>query len=238
MLVLDAEAGLLSIQDVPVDVFRLRSWTDGRDIGCFFSGPNSAFRDDQPYSEAHYRHVVERFGDPKALEKYDTVFINSISVVSKLCLNWCKGQPQAISDRTGKPDLRGAYGLLAQELIGWVTHWQHIPGLNVWLVGGLEERTDDFNRRYWAPLIEGSRSANELPYVVDEVITLAELHDEDGKPYRALVCGPNPWGYPAKDRSGRLDMIEEPDLGRLMAKIRGPKQPAHGRVEFGRPRLP
>ena len=102
-------------------------------------------------------------------------------------------------------------------------------------MGGLEERTDDFNRRYWAPLIEGSRSANTLPYVVDEVLTLAELHDDDGKPYRAFVCGPNPWGYPAKDRSGRLDMIEEPHLGRLMAKIRGPKQPAHERMEFGRP---
>ena len=58
---------------------------------------------------------------------------------------------------------------------------------------------------------------------------------DSGKPYRAFVCGPNPWGYPAKDRSGRLDMIEEPHLGRLMAKIRGPKQPAHGRVEFSRP---
>jgi AAA domain len=150
VLVLDAEAGLLSIQDVPVDVISLRSWTDARDIACFFGRANPAFRDDQPYSEAHYQHAVERYGDPKVLERYSTVFIDSISVVSKLCLNWCKGQPQAVSERTGKPDLRGAYGLLAQELIGCVTQWQHIPGLNVWLVGGLEERTDDFNRRYWA----------------------------------------------------------------------------------------
>ena len=90
VLVLDAEAGLLSIQDVPVDVVSLRSWTDARDIACFFSGPNSAFRDDQPYSEAHYRHAVERFGDPRVLQKYDTVFIDSISVVSKLCLNWAR----------------------------------------------------------------------------------------------------------------------------------------------------
>src|SRR5512134_4120352 len=155
VLVLDAEAGLLSIQDVPVDIVSLRSWTDARDLACFFGGANPSFRDDQPYSAAHYQHVVERFGDPKVLQKYGTVFIDSISVVSKLCLNWAKGQPQAVSERTGKADLRAAYGLLAQELIGWVTHWQHIVGLNVWLVGGLEERTDDFNRRYWAPLIEG-----------------------------------------------------------------------------------
>ena len=29
----------------------------------------------------------------------------------------------------------------------------------------------------------------------------------------------NQWGYPAKDRSGRLDMIEEPHLGKLMQKM-------------------
>jgi hypothetical protein len=30
----------------------------------------------------------------------------------------------------------------------------------------------------------------------------------------------NPYGYPAKDRSGRLDTFEKPHLGRLMTKIR------------------
>jgi hypothetical protein len=36
------------------------------------------------------------------------------------------------------------------------------------------------------------------------------------------VCtAPNPWNYPAKDRSGRLDQIEEPNLGKLIAKLIG-----------------
>ena len=49
---------------------------------------------------------------------------------------------------------------------------------------------------------------------------------DSGPPYRAFVCHAlNPWGYLAKDRSGRLDMIEPPDLGRLMAKIRGDVAP-------------
>ena len=39
---------------------------------------------------------------------------------------------------------------------------------------------------------------------------------------RRLVCkSGNPWGLPAKDRSGRLDMTEPPDLGPLLAKING-----------------
>jgi hypothetical protein len=48
--------------------------------------------------------------------------------------------------------------------------------------------------------------------------------DESGnalKPYRAFICHTlNPYGYPAKDRSGRLNCLEEPHLGRLMDKIK------------------
>jgi hypothetical protein len=35
----------------------------------------------------------------------------------------------------------------------------------------------------------------------------------------SVLDPPNPWGYPAKDRSGRLEQIEEPDLGKLLTKL-------------------
>ena len=167
------------------------------------------------------------------LDKYDTIFIDSITVAGRLCFQWAKGQPQAVSERTGKPDLRGAYGLHGQEMIGWLTHLQHTRGKNVWFVGILDEKTDDFGRKVFTPQIDGSKTGLELPGIVDEVITMAELREGDGEPYRAFVCQPlNPYGYPAKDRSGRLDVIEEPHLGRLMDKIRtggrpGPRELVH-----------
>jgi hypothetical protein len=65
---------------------------------------------------------------------------------------------------------------------------------------------------------------------------MAEIAEGDGEPYRAFVCQTlNPYGFPAKDRSGRLDVIEEPHLGRLMEKISGPVKPANERLEFSRP---
>jgi hypothetical protein len=59
----------------------------------------------------------------------------------------------------------------------------------------------------------------------DEVVTLAEIkaQNEDGSvsSYRAFITHTlNPYGYPAKDRSGRLDMVEPPHLGELILKIR------------------
>ncbi len=144
-----------------------------------------------------------------------------------------------MSEKTGKPDIRGAYGLHGREMIAWLTHLQHTRAKNVWFVGILDEKLDDFNRKVFQPQIDGSKTGLELPGIVDEVITLATVQDETGKPCRAFVCQTlNPWSYPAKDRSGRLDMIEEPHLGRLMEKIRGPVKPATERLEFGRPASP
>ena len=235
-LFFDLEAGDLAIEGWTGDAIRPRTWQECRDFAVFIGGANPALRDDQVYSQAHFDAVCETFGDPAGLDKYQTVFIDSITVAGRLCLQWAKGQPQAISDRTGKLDMRGAYGLHGQEMIAWLTHLQHTRGKNVWFVGILDEKLDDFNRRVFSPQIDGSKTGNELPGIVDEVISMAEISENDGAPYRAFVCQTlNPLGYPAKDRSGRLDMIEEPHLGRLMQKISGPVKPADERLAFSRP---
>jgi len=191
----------------------------------------------EPYGQKDYERVCAAFGDASVLDRYETIFVDSISVASRICLQWCKGQPQATSDRNGKPDLRGAYGLLGQEMIGWLTHLQHTPRKNIWLVGLLDRRLDDFGKPYFAMQVEGSKTGLELPGIVDEVITLAEVRPTEGAPFRAFVCTTiNDFGFPAKDRSGRLAMLEPAHLGRLMTKIRGPRpdQPAAG-LDFDLP---
>ncbi|MBO6805893.1 ATP-binding protein [Thalassospira sp.] len=235
-LFIDLEAGDLAIEGWSGDSVRPRTWAECRDFAVFIGGPNPALRDDQVYSEAHFAAVCERFGDPASLERYHTVFIDSITVAGRLCFQWCKGQPDAFSDKTGKPDVRGAYGLHGREMIAWLTHLQHTRAKNVWFVGILDEKLDDFNRRIFQPQIDGSKTGLELPGIVDEVLTMAEIKGDSGTPYRAFVCQTiNQWNFPAKDRSGRLDLIEEPHLGRLMAKIRGPVKPASERLAYRSP---
>jgi len=237
-LFFDLEAGDLAVEGWAGDTLRPRTWPECRDFAVFIGGPNPALRDDQPFSQAHYESVCARFGDPAVLDRYETVFVDSITVAGRLCLQWCKGQPQAYSEKTGKPDSRGAYGLMGQEMIAFLTHLQHTRDKNVWFVGILDEKLDDFNRRVFSLQIDGAKTGLELPGIVDEVITLAEFKAEDDSSQRAFVCHTlNPWGYPAKDRSGRLDLIEEPHLGRLMAKIAGAVRPAPERLDFERPAL-
>ena len=222
-LFFDLEAGDLAVEGLAIDTIRPRTWTECRDFAVFIGGANPALRDDQPYSRAHYDAVCKKFGDPVALDKYDTIFVDSITVAGRLCFQWCKGQPEAHSDKTGKPDVRGAYGLHGREMIGWLTHLQHTRAKNVIFVGILDEKLDDFNRKVFVPQIEGSKTGLELPGIVDEVLTLTSLPDKQGELRRVFVCQTqNPWGYPAKDRSGRLEMLEPPDLGRLIDKIHQP----------------
>lgn len=223
-LFFDLEAGDLAVEDWPVDTVQPRTWDECRTMAALIGGPNPALRPEQPYSTAHFNHCKAQAEGGPDLSKYETVFIDSITVAGRLCFQWSQGQPEAISERTGKPDTRGAYGLHGREMMAWLSHLQHARGLNIIFVGILESRDDDYGRKQWIPQIDGSKVGREMPGIVDQVITMTEIVAEERR-FRAFVCQSlNEWGYPAKDRSGRLDMLEPPHLGKLLAKIKTAKR--------------
>ena len=219
-LFLDLEGGDLSVQDVKVDQIKISTWNEAKDMACLITGPALSKRSDQAYSQAHYDHVLGTIDID--LSKYDVIFWDSISVASRLCWQWATGQKEAFSEKTGNPDNRGAYGLVGRELVQWLTQIQHCPDKNIWVVGGLDRKEDDYGRTIWTPQIEGSKAGNELPGIFDEILSMVALKDDDGNPYRAFITNQvNQWNYPAKDRSGKLYLIEKPHLGELMDKIKG-----------------
>lgn len=220
-LFIDLEAGDLAVQDVKIDTMRPRTWEECRDLACYLGGPNPALPATACYSTDHYNAVCETMGGAEALAKYETYFVDSITVAGRLCFKWCEQQPESFNDR-GKKDTRGTYGLMGREMIGWLTHLQHTRGKNVIFVGILENLKDEFNVTSWELQIEGSKTGKELPGIVDEILTLQFVDFGDGAPVRAFVCTqPNAWKYPAKDRSGRLEQVEQPHLGKLLAKLTG-----------------
>ena len=219
-LFLDVEAGDLSVQDVSVDTIRLADWPSARDIAVRIGGSNPSYPPTACYSQAHYEGVG---GALDSLEKYDTLFVDSITAVSRLSYRHAEQQPELISDRSGKKDTRAAYGLHAREMIAWLNQLQQARGLNVIFVAILEKVVDDFNVATWQLQMEGGKTGRELPGIVDQIITMQWIDFGDDKPVRAFVCtSPNPWGYPAKDRAGRLEQIEQPHLGKLISKLVGP----------------
>jgi hypothetical protein len=216
-LFVDIEAGDICVSDLAVDTFRPRTWPQCRDLAVVLAGPNPAVPADAVYSEAHYNAAVAELGSPK---QYDTFFIDSLTAVGRLCFAWASQQPEAFSERSGKRDLRGAYGLHAREMVAWLMCLQQARAVNVVFLGILETVTDDYNRTEHRLQLEGARTGRELPAVVDQVITYDWINFGDGVLTRAFICTtPNPWQFPAKDRSGQLEQIEQPDLGKLFAKL-------------------
>jgi hypothetical protein len=193
-------------------------WPAARDLACRIGGPNPSFPPTAAYSDAHFRAVG---GALENLAGYQTIFVDSLTAISRLSFRWAEQQPEAFSERSGRKDVRGAYGLHAREMIMWLHQLQHAREKNVVFVGILERVVDEFNRAEWQLQAEGNKTSRELPGIVDTIVTMNWLDFGDGKsPTRAFVAtNPNPWSYPAKDRSGRLDQIEPPDLGKLLIKL-------------------
>ena len=235
---LDLEAGLKSVQDWRGDSIPVRSFTDFRDLAVLIGGPDPAQHPQSWYGAEYHAWLQQQYlgtGIEDFLARKRIVFVDSITDLTRQAMAYARQQPEAFSERTGKPDVRGAYGLLGREVIQALKHLQHARGKTVIFVGVLEKVTDEFGATTWQPQMEGTKAGRELPGIVDQVVSM-QLFGRDAKgewtldetsAERRLVCrSGNPWGLPAKDRSGRLDVTEPPDLGSLIAKIDG-RAPAH-----------
>jgi hypothetical protein len=223
VLLIDIEAGDLCVANLPVASVRPRQWSECRDLACALGGPNPALPATAAYSEAHYNEVMKS-SELASLAPYQILFVDSLTAAARLSFTWAEQQPEAFTDR-GRKDLRAIYGLHARNMIGWLNQLQHARGRTVVFVAVLERNVDEFNIATWQPQIEGGKTGRELPAIVDEIITMAWIEFGDRKPVRAFVCtSPNRWNFPGKDRSGRLEQLEPPDLGALIEKLTGPRQ--------------
>lgn len=223
---LDIEDGMGSVKDWKGESITIKTWNQLRDIACLLGGPNPAARSDQPYSQKHYEHVCDRDQDTaQKLSKYQCIFFDSLSFASKLCLTWAQSHPDVFSEKTGRTNGLAAFGKLGQEMIDWLIQLQHIKDKDIILTAGLERSLDEFNRPVWSIQCEGNKASNAIPGIVDEVISMVGLKNNEGKEVRSFVCHTlNPWEYPAKDRIGCLNMVEEPHFGKLLTKIKNTTQ--------------
>ncbi len=233
----DLEAGMKSVQDWRGPSIPIRSFQDFRDLVILIGGPDPAQHPDSYYGASYHAHVQREYaasGLEAFLKDRTIIFVDSITDLTRQAMAYAKQQAEAFSERTGKPDIRGAYGLLGREVIQALKHLQHARGKTVIFVGVLEKTTDEYGTSSWMPQMEGTKAGRELPGIVDQVLSMQLFgKDSDGawsldekSTERRLVCtSGNPWGLPAKDRSGRLEVTEPPDLAALLAKIDGRAAP-------------
>ena len=155
---LDLEAGMKSVQDWPGASIPIRSFVDFRDLAVLIGGPDPAADPNAWYSAQHHQHargIYAGTGIEEFLRSKSIIFVDSITDLTRQVMVYARQQPEAFSERTGKPDVRGAYGLLGREVIQALKHLQHAAGKTVIFVGVLEKVTDEFNVTTWQPQMEG-----------------------------------------------------------------------------------
>lgn len=142
---------------------------------------------------------------------YTWVCLDSISEIAEQVL---------ASEMESKKDPRQAYGEMAVTMEKMIKLFRDLP-LNVCMVCK-GKQTDDEGRMVWQPSLPGQQLAEKIPYLFDEVFCLVAMTNKEGETKRALRTTAD-GKYTAKDRSGRLEGWEAPDLAALYKKIHGPR---------------
>ena len=142
--------------------------------------------------------------------QFESFALDSISEIGEVCLNAAK--------KTAK-DPRQAYGQLSDEMGEIIRAFRDIPEKNVYFSAKTEKTQDEGGKILWAPSMPGNKVGQALPYFFDLVLALRVEKDAEGKLMRALMTDSDGL-WTAKDRSGKLDFWEAPDLGEIIRKVK------------------
>src|SRR5918996_431090 len=133
-LCVDLEAGMKSVEDWSGDSIPIRLWLDAVDIACLIGGVDPSADPSAFFSEGHYQHVAGTYPDlVQLIAQKRIIFVDSITELTRQCMAWAKTRPEAFSEKTGRPDTRAAFGLLARQVISMSLFepdgdgWRHEP---------------------------------------------------------------------------------------------------------------
>jgi phage nucleotide-binding protein len=142
---------------------------------------------------------------------FQSVALDSISEIAEVVLN---------HEKKVNKDPRAAYGAMQEQMADMIRAFRDLPGRHVYFSAKLEKSQDEAGRMLYAPSMPGNKTGQSLPYFFDEVLALRVEKDAEGNTQRALMAHSDGL-WQAKDRSGKLEAWEAPDLGALINKIGG-----------------
>lgn len=143
---------------------------------------------------------------------YETICVDSITEIAETVLTHAK--------ETNK-DPRNAYGDLIDKMTGIIKGFRDLKEKHVYISAKEVRIKDDFlGKMYSSPAMPGQVLGPGLAYYFDEVFHMETARtEEDGSIYRLFRTVSDDLCV-AKDRSGHLNDIEEPHLGKIIEKIK------------------
>lgn len=155
--------------------------------------------------------VGEAFKLLKDNNDFDTICLDSLSEIAEVVLDEFKKDVN---------DPRQAYMKLATTFNNMIRNFRDIKDKNIIFTAKQRRIEDEYTGKITLePFLPGQVLPINLPYLVDEVLYMDIGKSKEGE-YRFLQCKPK-IGLPVKDRSGKLNEKEPPDLTKMFNKIKG-----------------
>lgn len=147
--------------------------------------------------------------------KYTTVCIDSLTEISDMLVQFLNKSPD-YQDPKNALKMWGEYN---KKMTSIVKAFRDLSGMNV-IFTALAEDVNDGGMLIKKPFIQGSKAQSLLSSFFDEVLYLA-INESTGE--REIHTQPTNF-YEAKDRSGKLERVESPDLTSMFNKIKAVKK--------------
>lgn len=147
---------------------------------------------------------------------FDSIMLDSISEIAEQILLFAKSKVK---------DARLAYTDLSDRLIDIIKDFRDIKGKHVIMTAKIESAKEELTgvTKYF-PSVPGNKLTQKLPYLFDEVLYLGVKTDPStNQSFRFIQTQPD-FQVAAKDRSGKLNFTEPPNLGLIINKIIGVQQ--------------
>jgi len=144
--------------------------------------------------------------------EFEQICIDSLSEIGEVLL---------ANDKKRASDPRQAYGQTMDQVGNLVRTFRDLPGYHVLMTAKLERIKDEYSGSLmFVPSMPGNKLGQQLPYWFDLVMAMRAEPDpsQDGAIARFLQTARD-HQYEAKDRSGRLDPYEPPNLATITSKI-------------------
>lgn len=170
---------------------------------------------DIPYIEirtlTQLGEVFEWLEGSEDAKAFKSIALDSVTEVGDVVLD---------AELKDNKDGRKAYGKLAQKMRGLIRAFRDLPGKHVYFSAELDKFEDEQGRVFYGPAMPGKQLVRKAHYVADFLFALRVERDSEGNTHRALLCDSDGL-WAAKNRGGKLEQWEAPDLGAIIRKIGG-----------------
>lgn len=205
-LIINAENGLLSLKGEKIPVYDITVDKDGNKL-------------DRKYRFEKLIHLLKMLNTDEFKAKYDWLIFDSLTEITQCLVEFLKGK---YPDKKDVLNVWGEYTDHVQQLAKEV---RDFAPYNIVILALESVDKDESGRRFTGIDISGKVSMR-IPALFDECFQLKTFTNEQGQQQRFLITSKYENNI-VKDRSGKLNQFEEPNLTTIINKIHSTKGEAN-----------